>query len=398
MNEDRTELYRGRIKSAEAEAARLGARSRLVSNLRGLSFGTAVVSAIAAVASDSPGIWVPLALVTLGAFLVLVIVHARVLDAEDLAERRVDVNRDALARLTRDFRALSDAGEGLAPAEHPYASDLDLFGSASLFQRLSVARTRFGRERLAELLLSPSALAQARTRQAAVRALANDLELRQRFEAHALGIAGTRRQTDTKLRVRSAPNPEPLLRWAESPPSLLLDPLSVWGSRLLPPLTLGALAGYFWFQLSGVYLAVALALQAVLVMRAGRETQRVFGAVSASEGAFLRYGTLLEIIEGLQSEDPCLRGLRDRLKTDAGLPSQAMARFRRWVGWFDLRHNGLIHPFANLLLMWDIHCTLGLEHWQRAAGKQLREWFDVIGWFEALSSLASFAADEPHLT
>lgn len=395
---DRVELYRQRMQLAEAEAARLAGRSRLVSNLRGLSFGGAVVSSIAAVAGESSGIWIPLALGTLAAFIVLLIVHSRVLDAEDLAVRRVDVNRDALARLTHEFGSLSDTGEGLAPAEHAYAADLDLFGSASLFQRLSVARTRFGRERLAELLLNPATLEQARSRQAAIRALSEDLELRQRFEAHALGIAGTRREKDSKIRVRSAPDPEPLLRWVESEPTLVNDALAVWGSRLLPPITLTTLLGYFAFEMSGVYVGVALAVQALIAMRAGRETQRVFSAVSASEGAFLRYGTLLSIIEGLQTEEPLLRSMRDRLNTDAGAPSAAMARFRRWVGWFDLRHNGLVHPFANLLLLWDIHCTLGLERWQRAAGRQLRQWFDVIGWFEALSSLASFAGDEPGVT
>jgi len=72
-----------------------------------------------------------------------------------------------------------------------------------------------------------------------------------------------------------------------------------------------------------------------------------------------------------------------------------MARFRRLVGWFDLRHNGLVHPLVNLVLLWDLHCALALERWQRDTGKHLRDWFEVIGWFEALSSLSGFAADEP---
>jgi DNA mismatch repair ATPase MutS len=65
------------------------------------------------------------------------------------------------------------------------------------------------------------------------------------------------------------------------------------------------------------------------------------------------------------------------------------------VGWFDLRHNGLLHPLVNVLVLWDIHCTLALERWQKQVGKHLRGWFEVIGWFEALSSLAAFARDEP---
>jgi DNA mismatch repair ATPase MutS len=131
------------------------------------------------------------------------------------------------------------------------------------------------------------------------------------------------------------------------------------------------------------------------LIRSARETGRVFGAVSATEGAFLRYGDLLQLIERHETTDPLLSELKARLRTETGAPSEAMARFRRIVGWFDLRHNALVYPLVNLVLLWDVQCALALERWQRAAGKHIRDWFDVIGWFEALASLAAFAADEP---
>lgn len=397
--EDPAALYLGRKTRFEAELERLRGRSRLLSNLRGLSFGVAVVSAIAAVAGGDPSICVPLAAVAGVAFIALLVVHSRVIAAEDLADRRVDVNRAALARLAREFQLLPDTGEGLAPPEHPYAADIDVFGQNSLFQRVSVARTRFGRERLAELLLSPASLDEARRRQRAVRTLAADLDLRQDFEAHALGVSGgDQAGRDAKRRVRTAPNPEPLLRWAESEPALIFDPVTVWGARLLPPVTLAAVIGNLMYGTPGWYIAVCLALQGFIMIRGGRDTQRVFTAVSATEGAFLQYGTLLGIIERLSYDEPLLAGLRDRLRTTGGMPSVAMKRFQSLVGWFDLRHNGLVHPFANLFLLWDIHCTVALERWQQRTGKSLRDWFDVIGWFEALSSLAAFAGDEPGLS
>jgi DNA mismatch repair ATPase MutS len=72
-----------------------------------------------------------------------------------------------------------------------------------------------------------------------------------------------------------------------------------------------------------------------------------------------------------------------------------MKEFRRKVGWFDLRHNGLVHPFINAVLLWDIHCVLALERWQSYAGGAVRGWFHALGELEALSSLASLAHDEP---
>jgi DNA mismatch repair ATPase MutS len=75
-----------------------------------------------------------------------------------------------------------------------------------------------------------------------------------------------------------------------------------------------------------------------------------------------------------------------------------MKKFRGLVGWFDLKHNGLVHPLVNLFLLWDVHCAIGLERWQKSVGTKLRFWFEAVGWFEALSSLASYAADEPGTT
>jgi hypothetical protein len=388
-----SELYAAREKRFAQEAERLGARSRLLSNLRGLSFAVAAVSGIAALANAPAEIVGPLALVALVVFAVLVALHARVIDEQDLAERWVDVNRAASARVRHDFASLPDMGDGLAAKQHPFAADLDLFGRASLFQRVNVARTRFGRERLAEVLTQPASLEQARRRQPAVEWLSRELELCQRFEAHALGVAGGKLGPGGRL--RNAANPEPLLKWAESPPSLLDDTTSRYGALILPPLTLTALVGYFGFGFPGLPALIGLVLQALLLVRASRETSVAFAAVSATEGAFVRYASLLEIVETLPADDPLLKELRAELQTPAGMPSQAMQRFKSLVGWFDLRHNGLLHPVVNLLTLWDIHCTLALERWQTRAGKRLRSWFETIGWFEALSSLAAFAREEP---
>jgi DNA mismatch repair ATPase MutS len=72
-----------------------------------------------------------------------------------------------------------------------------------------------------------------------------------------------------------------------------------------------------------------------------------------------------------------------------------MRRFERVVGFFELKHNGMIYPVVNLFLLWDVHCVLALEAWQERAGRFVREWLDVVGEAEALSSLAGLAHDEP---
>jgi DNA mismatch repair ATPase MutS len=104
---------------------------------------------------------------------------------------------------------------------------------------------------------------------------------------------------------------------------------------------------------------------------------------------------MFELIERLAPSSKLLAELREGLFASEVAPSLAMRRFERVVGWFDLRHNGLIHPFANFFLLWDAHCLLRLEAWQRSVGRFARRWFEALGEVEALSAFGGLSFDEP---
>ncbi len=410
-----SELYEQRSARFEAETARLGDRSRLVSNLRGLTFGIAVIAGLFAAFGSAPILSGALSALCSVAFIALVVSHSRVLLAEEDARRWACVNRRALARCTNCWQQLPGDGAEEKPASHPYAEDLDLFGPASLFQRLSVAHTRYGQRTLAKYLTEPASPATIRARQEAARALAPELELRQKLEALALALGDVSHQdlrstaasepgaepdsaaaAPARARREVAPDPEPLLRWAESPPQLSERRVVKWLAWVIPPVTVCAiLLAVLAPGISALVWALPL-VAGILVNTSSREqTARVFGAVSSTEGAFLRYGAMLEVLEQIDLPAQFLSDLRQRVLSAEARPSAAMKRFRDLVGWFDLKHNGLIHPFVNALLLWDIHCVLRLEAWQRRVGCRARQWFDALGEFEALSSLAALAHDEP---
>lgn len=390
-------------------AATLAVRSRRLANLRGLAFAVCVGLAATHLLGRGSVLAALGALGALFAFVGLAIHHARVLREEDAALRHARVNRDALQRVTGQWRELPEEGARYATSDHPFANDLDLFGRGSLFQRICVAHTRFGQEALARLLTDPVDAATIAARQAAVRALAGELDLRQRLEALALAVVEPppRRVDEAADRDagrgpqgarRGAPDPEPLLGWAESAPRLSPRRLLVLVIRGLPLVTLGSMIlpallgvpGYWWFLPVIVQVGFNLALRG--------ETSRVFAAVSATEGAFLRYGSMLELVESVELDARLLRELRARLGAAGERPSREMERFRRVVSWFELRHNGLVHPFVDAVTGWDLHCVLALEAWQRRAGHRARVWFEILGQLEALSSLAGHASDEPDAT
>lgn len=395
--EGRQRLYREREERFAAEASALGSRSRLISNLRGVAFATLVVAGIVAFVQ---GAFVPagaVAVVAAFAFMALVVGHARVIAREDDRRRWARVNHDARLRVAGEWSALPEDGAQFASDTHPYTSDLDIFGRQSLFQRINVAHTRYGQLRLAEYLKQPASPATVSLRQEAVRALSDQLELRQELEALSLAVVErpTEEENKKQIGLKEPPDPEPLLRWAESEPQLSSRLLMRIGAPLLPVLVITGLVLNVRFGMPALLWLVPFIGNFLLLFAARSVADTVFRAVSATEGAFLRYGAMLEVLEKCDVDSELIRSLQKRLLSGKQRPSAGMQEFRKKVGWFDLRHSGLIHPFAALFLLWDINCVLALERWQQRSGRAARGWFEALGEFEALSSLAGLVEDEP---
>jgi hypothetical protein len=167
---------------------------------------------------------------------------------------------------------------------------------------------------------------------------------------------------------------------------------------LLPLVTVSALTAAWISELPTLVWAVPLAAQVLLLSRFRERIAETFSSVSQGQGVFSQYGPMLRLLESLRLAEPALAKLREGVAPHGELPSKAMRRFGGLVGWFELRHNPLVHPLVNAVLLWDLHCWLGLENWKRDFGTRVRYWFQSLGELEALSSLGGFAHDNPEYT
>jgi hypothetical protein len=397
-------LYQSRIEKLTLEVETLASRSASIGNLRGVSFLVAFGSLIWGAGAHGGSPSLVTGALGIAAFVWLVRSHAVLSAEEAYAQRLLAVNQRAQQRVTGHARILPDDGADLteelagkaanqasALRVRTLADDLDLFGKASLFQRISVAQTRFGRSALGEALLAEPDRTRIMRRQAAVQALAPELELRQRLEALASALT----KGKSGPTVAAALDPEPLLKWAESAPRLLAKPALIWAARLLAAVNV-SLVGAAWLGLlPGSYVVGPLALSLLVIVATRADAQAAFAAVATREGALSGYDKLLEAIETSTADAELLNELRARLRQGNATPSRAMGQLRSAVSYFELRYQGLIYPFANLFLLWDVHCTVKLERWQQRFGKAARDWFHVLGEIEGLSSLAGLAFDEP---
>jgi hypothetical protein len=319
-------------------------------------------------------------------FVALVFAHAGVEEAKERALAGLRFHNRGLARLAHDWDALPVAS-GVAPAsDHTFASDLDVFGHASLMQLVDTTETRLGEERLAAFLSleSPGEAGEWLARQQAVRELSGKVGFRETLATAAGVLAGEK------------PDPAPLLAWAES--SEGVSPALVWAGWVLPALAVASVAGRSVLGANaGLSTWMIVAVLGVGIAIGARLTP-FLEAASARQSAATRWRAMVAAIEEQPFEAPLLLELRGRLTSGGRRSSDEMAALGRIVGFVDARRNDVFRLFIGPLLMWDVHCAFALLRWRARAGKQVRGWLEAIAEVEALAGLAAFAFDHPEFT
>jgi MutS-like protein len=172
------EEYHARLTARRTAHDRLTRVDARCAHARVATFFSAVLLALLAWRSGfSP--WLLIFPVVVFAWLVWY--HARVLRSRELATRAIRFYEHGLARLDDRWVGSGETGERFRNDDHVYANDLDLFGHGSLFELLSIARTRTGEAHLAEWLLAPADAPEIQERQHAVEELAPELDLREQL-------------------------------------------------------------------------------------------------------------------------------------------------------------------------------------------------------------------------
>ena len=317
------------------------------------------------------------------AFVALAIWHELVMRALARARAAVAFYTDGLARVEDRWTGTGQVSDRFRNTDHPYSDDLDVFGVGSLYELLSGARTPIGEERLASWLSAAAPPDQIRDRQARVRALRSQVDLRERM-ATVNAAAGPRRLM-----------PERLIAWADAPPVLsrTLRPVVVLLALLFVAAVWNALSGGRAWPL----LPLAMINVAMLwwLMKPASAVVEGLSSATASAGLDLLAKVVIEI-EGASFNDPALVALAARLKGAAPgeAASRGIARLARVSDWADSRHNA----FSRLLeipAMFTLQVAFGAEAWKARDGARLRDWVDVVGEMEALLSLAGYAFEHP---
>jgi hypothetical protein len=323
-------------------------------------------------------------------FVTLMARHDKALARERNAARMLALNEAGIARMEGRWNGFADDGREYADDAHPFASDLDLFGPASLFQWLNATRTPFGRERLRQLLRNPPRPgATIAADQALVRELAPRLDWRQRFQAAGGKLPGSERG-------KGPEDPEALLDWAEDESALFGHPRLVSALRFLPVLSFAFAIAMFLRHGWSYLMLPPFLIQAFIASAEGKRNGRVLAAISRQKENLEVYLELLRVAEDGGPAGPGVRDLAAGLGNPQGTPaSEAVRALRSLAEHLETRHNPVLHRLVNALFLWDIQWLWAFRAWRRANGAALRGWLHILAHLETLSSLAIPAFENP---
>jgi len=295
---------------------------------------------------------------------------------------RVSFCERGIDRVEGKWRGKGRGGMEFAREHHLYQADLDILGEASLFEWIATTRSEIGAERLADFLLDPATLEEARERQAAVKELGGATHLRE--EIAVLG----RYQFQNCRR-------EHFRAWLDL--SILKVPRAVFICLLFSAaasLTLGlcGLAGLSgWMTIARVLIPLLVVQAAISVPLMRRVSARI-QALLALRGdvTVLRAG--IELMECQHFESAKLRRLVETLHH--GCAALRTRKLERLLIAVERREDITLYGLS-LWLAAGTQLVLAAERWRAAHGRDFADWLDAWAEFEALNALGCYAWEHP---
>jgi len=380
-NETPASEYSRRLKRGEEQLAAIrGLHQHLWTYLIVAAVAGVVVGYVVLSSKLIPVLWILLPVAMILCILQALSKNAR---THSTVQRIVKFYELGVARLSQQWKGLGIDGKEFLPADHVYASDLDLFGSGSLFELLCTARTGIGRATLATWLLAPAESGEAIERQKAVAELRDDLDLREAWAS--AGGAGSDRVGPSTVRD-----------WADAP--ALSFPFFGRALAIVLPICLlvllilprSGILGPSWFYAIAVPVGLELLLAATFL----RKSRLVAANLVLPSFELGLLAPLLERLETERFQCPLLKSLQSRLTCLSARPSKQIRILGAWVGLLDLRQSEYFALPAALVL-WGTNVAIQIERWRQRNRKGLTHWLESLGQFEALLCMARYHYENP---
>ena len=190
---------------------------------------------------------------------------------------------------------------------------------------------------------------------------------------------------------------EKFKNWLEKPSPLQNNLFFRVVSYVLPTLTVIVLILLFttdWALALPLFKILGL-LNLMLVASQHKHIKHEHELLSNMSLSFQKYAVLLKAIENETFTSEKLNQLKQSIVVEGASASQAMKRLSVILNQFDNILNPIAAILGNGLFQYHIHALFSLGKWKQTFGQTVFQWFQVLGAFESLSSIANFSYNHP---
>jgi len=317
-------------------------------------------------------------------FGILIKVHNRIKFKNELSSFLTQLNHEELQRVDGDFNGLN-GGDQYFDKDHPYAPDLDVFGSNSLFQLIVRSRLLLSQDLAAQWMLNPAKKDTILQRQEAVKELAKEVAWRQRFTAYGMHAA----HTQTHDQLGSFAN------WLADRNEFVERPFWKIVNWVMPLSSITLIIAIFFFGLPYQFIFIPVIINTFLLKVTFSLLLKLTKHFEKASKSLEMFAHLFSSIESTDFEGTRLNELKANFFKNGTPASLLVKRLGSILDQLQNRANMLYFPL-NMLFLLDLFWLRQGEKWKRKNSIEAEKWFEAVHEFDVLSDMASFAFANPN--
>ena len=295
-------------------------------------------------------------------------------------ERLHAINSEELSILDGNYYNRED-GLSFLPHEHPYAGDIDLFGSASIYQYINRCTSEQSKKLLASLLLNPSEKDIIIQQQEAAKSLAPHYKWRQQLQSVGMTkplTFATERKITSWL-IMSTPFKQKF--WQFLP-------------LIFTVVTVSSLASYLLNWINSSVFTLLIFIFFLIAKYASSKVQQTYMALSNIEPEVNTIQQQLKQIETIPAASSLLNWYKSVLVSEKN-GSESIRELKMILQRFEFRLNVLVFLFLNTFLLWDVRQVNSLNKWKKKNSKSVPNWFSILANIEVINTLATLTFNHP---
>jgi hypothetical protein len=287
--------------------------------------------------------------------------------------------------IIRSRRNRYNNGEAKEDENHPYVSDLDIFGPGSLYDMINRCSSATGMDLLAANLTTANEIEQILSRQEAISEIESHIQATFYFRAELISHGPEQLSMIKDKLSRQLPEE---LNFTHKPFLRAYVKLAPFINLVF--LMLGSFMGGWTWDL----LIASAIFNFAFNFFHSKQINLVYDGFSGSADVLSSFGNVVKWTENISWNSKYIKALfkQDHPESKGSQQIKALAGI---IQSFDARLNMILGAILNIFLLWDLRCSVRLDNWHKSASNDLVHGLQRISDFEELISFATLKHNQP---